>query len=364
MSEPVMQTYEKKAESSGRKLRVGMIGAGNIAGIHLDAYRHVPDVEIVAACDIDEERLNLTCDRFGIAKRYTSMQEMIAAEELDAADVCVWNCNHAECAIYALEHGLHVLCEKPMAFNAAQATAMKEAAEKAGRLLMIGFVLRFSQETAIAQEYAEDLGEIYYAKASYVRRHGAPGGWFCDKARSGGGPIIDLGVHVIDQTRLLMGLPKPVSVYAMASDKIGFRPELKNSVGWSPLPNKFDNGVMDVEDFGTALIRYDNGAVTLLETSYSLNGPDNAQKMLFGTKGGISLGDRPQVFTTRHDRMVNIDPIINTGDDMFVNEMAHFADCALNGTPCRASAEDGIWVMKILDAIYESARTGQEVIIK
>ncbi len=365
--EPTLETLEVKKEYTGKKLRIGMVGAGNIAMVHMNAYKTVPQAEIVAVCDIDEERLAPFGQKYGIDKLYNSIEEMIAGEELDAVDVCVWNCNHAKCSIYALEHGLNVLCEKPMAFNADEAIKMKEAADKAGKLLMIGFVLHFSNETALVQDFKDDLGEIYYTKATYLRRHGAPGGWFCDKARSGGGPIIDLGVHVIDQTRMLMGRPKPVSVYAVSSDRIGFRPNLKNSVGWSPSKSKFDNGVTDVEDFGTALIRYDNGAVTLLETSYSLNGESNNGKALYGTKGGVVMGaNGTKIYSEMHDCLVDITPI-SAGlptDNHFDREMAHFVDCCLNGTECIATAEDGIWVMKILDAIYESARTGHEVEIK
>ncbi len=364
--EPKMETFSEKTVSFGKTLRIGMVGAGNIANVHLNAYAKIPDAKIVSICDIDEDRLNITADKFQIEKRYTSIEEMIANEQLDAVDVCVWNVNHAKCSIYALEHGLNVLCEKPMALNAKEAEAMKEAAEKSGKLLMIGFVLRFSDETELMLDYKEEIGEIYYAKATYLRRHGAPGGWFCDKSRSGGGPVLDLGVHVIDQTRKLMGSPKPVSVYACTQNKIGFRPELKNEIGWKPLPSKFDNGVADVEDFGTALIRYDNGAVVHLETSYSLNGESLTEKALYGTKGGIVLSDNGiKIYTTIHDRLADISPIMSsTRNDFFKDEMLHFVDCCLNGTKCVATPDDGIWVMKILDAIYESARTGHEVIIK
>ena len=350
------------------KVKLAIIGAGNIANAHLDAYKHVADVEIYAACDINPARLAKTCDKYGIERRYTDVDTMLAElPELDAADVCVWNCNHAECSIKALNAGLHVLCEKPMAYSAKEAEEMKAAAERNGKLLMIGFVLRFSDEAKIAMDFIQKdyLGDIYYAKAQYVRRHGNPGGWFGDKARSGGGPIIDLGVHVIDLTRYLMGNPKPVSVYAVASNRLGDRKFIKTGPGWVPEDAKEDD-VCTVEDFATALIRYDNGACTYLETSYDLNGEDIAKRQLFGTKGGMDLSNGVKLYTTVNDFMADID--VKTanykgGCDMFVAEMSHFIDCVKNGTPCRAKAEDGISVMKILDAIYESARTGHEVIL-
>lgn len=350
------------------KVKIALIGAGGIANAHLASYAKVENADIYAICDINEERLNETADRFGITRRYTDVDTMLKANpELDAADVCVWNVNHASCSIKALNAGLHVLCEKPMAYNAQEAEQMLEAAKKNNKLLMIGFVLRFSDEAKIAMDFIEKdyLGDIYYAKAQYVRRHGNPGGWFANKALSGGGPVIDLGVHVIDLTRYLMGGPKPVSVYAATSERLGNRAFLKNSVGWRPKDSS-EEDICTVEDFGTALIRYDNGAVTLLETSYDINGQDIGCKQLFGTKGGMDLSKGVKIYGTYNDYIADIE--VNTNNlkdssDMFVNEMAHFVDCVQNGTPCRATAEDGIIVMKILDAIYESAKTGHEVLL-
>jgi len=350
------------------KVKIAMIGAGNIANTHLASYAKLPNVEIYAACDINESRLNETCDKFGIERRYTDLDKMLSElPELDAADVCVWNCSHASCSIKALDAGLHVLCEKPMAYSAKEAEEMKAAAERNGKLLMIGFVLRFSDDAKIAMDFIEKgyLGDIYYAKAQYVRRHGNPGGWFADKARSGGGPIIDLGVHVIDLTRYLMGNPKPVSVYAVAGDKLGNRAYLKNHVGWTPR-DADPNAVSTVEDFATALIRYDNGAVTFLETSYDINGENIARRQLFGTKGGMDLSKGVKIYGTYNDFLADIDvktDYYKDHGDLFDQEMAHFVDCVQNGTECRAKAEDGITVMKILDAIYESARTGHEVVL-
>ena len=351
-----------------KKLKVGIIGAGNISVSHLNAYAKCEQAEVVAICDINEKRLNKTADKFDIKNRYLSVEDMLANETLDAADVCVWNCNHAKCTIAALNAGLHVLCEKPMAYSAKEAELMKKAAEDNGKLLMIGFVLRFDNMSIITKDFIDNgyLGNIYHTKATYLRRHGAPGSWFCNKELSGGGPVIDLGVHVIDLTRYLMGNPKPISVYAIANDKLGSRGNLKTSVDWLPDDAKNDD-LYDVEDFATAIIRYDNGSTTLLETSYSLNGEACTKKELFGDKGGIKIDeDGFKIYTEMNDYLVDVSPKIENykyGGDMFTEEIAHFVDCALNNTPCRAPAEDGIEVMRILDAIYESACTGHEIIL-
>ena len=351
------------------KVRIVMIGAGNIANVHLSAYKSNPDAEIVALCDIDKARLNKTGDLFGIEKRYTDVETMLREVEADAADVCVWNINHAKCAIAALNAGLHVLCEKPMAYTAGEAEEMVAAAKKAGKLLMVGFVCRFNRDTEIALDFIENgyIGDIYYAKATYLRRHGNPGGWFADKARSGGGPVIDLGVHVLDLTRYLMGCPKPVSVFASTSNRLGPRLDLKNKPGWVPDKSEFDTDVNDVEDFGTALVRYDNGAMVLLETSYDFNGESCGKREIYGTKGGMIVTDKdPKIYTTMNGYLMDLCPQIPesvSGKYSFDAEMQNFTDAILGKAACKAPMEDGVVVMKILDAIYESSRTGHEVLL-
>ena len=352
-----------------QKVRVGLIGAGNIANTHMNAYRGVNDAQVVAICDIDKGKAERLAKKYGVEKFYGSMEEMIAGETLDAVDVCVWNVNHAKCAIYAMEKGLHVLCEKPMAYNAEEAAQMKEVSEKYGKLLMIAFVTRYMDETRVVKDYIDNgyLGDIYYAKAQYVRRHGNPGGWFGDKSRSGGGPVIDLGVHVIDRARFLMGLPKPVSVYAVAFEKLGNRKNLKTNVGWIPEGATKDD-ICDVEDFASALIRFDNGAVIQLETGYSINDLPKSGLTLCGTKGGMKTGDGPlTLYTELNGFMVDTKIDINNLEDArdgFEAELQEFVDCVLGKKTVTATAEDGLVCMKILDAIYESARTGHEAIIK
>ena len=352
-----------------KKLRSGMVGAGKIANTHLDSYRKLPHAEIAAICDINADRLKETADLFGIEKRYATLAEMLANEQLDAADVCVWNCNHAACTIEALNAGLHVLCEKPMAYSVKEAEEMLAASKRNQKLLMIGFVLRFDNESRIAKDFIDNgyMGDIYYSKATYLRRHGSPGGWFSNKALSGGGPVIDLGVHVIDLTRHLMGNPKPVSVFASTSDRLQDRKYLKTNVGWIPKDAKPDDP-FTVEDFAVALIKYEGGKTTLLETSYSLNGEDTTKKELFGTKAGMKFdGNGLKIYTVMNDFLADVTPHTGNykfGKNLFDAEMEHFVDCALNGTPCKAPAEDGVMIMKILEAIYESARTGHEVIIR
>ncbi len=293
---------------------------------------------------------------------------MLALPELDAVSVTTWNSQHATCAIKALNAGKHVLCEKPMATTVEDAIAMKEAADRNGKLLMIGFVRRFGNDMKLIQDFknADYFGDIYYTKATYLRRNGNPMGWFGDKSRSGGGPLIDLGVHVIDFVRYALGNPKPISVYGATFKKLGARTNIKTPKGYVSA-SATDNDICDVEDLATAMIRFDNGAVLQIEASFSLNIEKNEGKIqLYGSKAGVTVGDTLKFATEVNDYMADVEVVANSAmdfDQIFGDEIDHFVDCVMNGTKCQNPAEDGIEIMKILTAIYKSAETGHEVVI-
>lgn len=349
-------------------MKIGIIGVGSIAVFHIEAYLSNPDVELYAFCDINEKRLHEMGKKYGVTRLFTDKDEMLKLEELDAVSVCTWNSAHAPCTIAALKAGKHVLCEKPMAMNADEARAMKLAADESGKLLMIGFVRRFGNDCAVVKDFLDngEFGDLYFAKATYLRRAGAPGGWFGDKARSGGGPLIDLGVHVTDLARYLAGNPKPVSVYGATFHKLGDRRELKGRQGYTS-SGAGDQDIFDVEDLATALIRFDNGFVLSLEASFSLNiKQDEGTIELFGTKAGAKLSPELEIYTDQNGYLINKSFYGSTAlsfDHLFQNEINHFVDCVRDGLPCRSPAQDGIEIMKILDAVYASARTGHEVIL-
>ncbi len=350
-----------------RKLRVGIIGAGNISHMHLDGYKALPDqVELVAVCDIDEPKAQNYAKVNGVARAYKDYNEMLAKEELDAVSVCTWNAAHAEATIAALNAGCNVLCEKPMAMNASQALAMKEAAERNGKLLMIGFVRRFGNDADILRNFiqAGTMGDIYFAKATYLRRSGCPGGWFGDKRYSGGGPLIDLGVHVIDLCRYLAGCPRPVSVYGVTYDNLGDN-RAGNKKEWVSHSGLGIHFKYTVEDFATALIRFDNGMTLNVEASFNLNiKQDTGNIELFGTKAGARIDPQIEFFSDMNKVFVDIKPAGNTALDfngLFNREIKHFVDCIREGIPCISPAEDGVVLMRILDAIYQSSAEGREV---
>ena len=350
-------------------MKLLVVGGGGREHAIIRSLRKNPNVEVYAFCDIRKDRLKEMGEKYGVTRLYTDKDVMLRElPELDAVSVCTWNSQHAPCTIAALKAGKHVLCEKPMATSAKGAEEMKKAAEESGKLLMVGFVRRFGNDCAIVKDFIDHdyFGDLYYAKATYLRRNGSPGGWFGDKKMSAGGPLIDLGVHVIDLTRYLLGNPKPVSVYGAVFHKLGDRHELKDKKGYTA-SSATGKEEFNVEDLATAMIRYDNGAVVSVEASFSLNIKQDEGKIeLFGTKAGAKLDPELELYSQQNGYMNNVQLCMPTAlsfDGLFEQEINHYIDCLVHGTPCKAPAEDGITLMKILDAIYESASTGHEVVI-
>lgn len=350
-----------------KKMKIGIIGTGSISNEHIKAYLQNPNVELYAFCDINEKTVKNMAEKYGVTRTFTDYNEMLKLNEIDAVSVCTWNSAHAPCTIAALNAGKHVLCEKPMATSEKEAKEMMDAAEKNNKLLMIGFVRRFGNDCKILKDFIETdyFGEIYYSKATYLRRNGNPGGWFGDKSRSAGGPLIDLGVHVIDLVRYLLGNPKPISVYGVTFKKLLNRPNIKTAKDYNSATE--GDVICDVEDLASAMIRFDNGAVLSIEASFSLNIKKNEGKIeLFGTKGGAKIDPELEMYTEINDYLANVSLDNSTAlnfDGLFANEINHFVSCLIDNQECISPAKHGVEIMKILDAIYESATTGHEVVL-
>ncbi len=352
-----------------KKIRVGIIGTGSLAGFHINAYRSNPLAEISAVCDSNAERARQKAAELGVRNAYEDYREMLKSDEIDAVSVVTWNNSHALITIAALEAGKHVLCEKPPALNAQEAEAMYEASKKNRKLLMFGFVKRFSQSVRAVKEFIDkgDLGSIYYAKTGYLRRCGNPGGWFVTKSISGGGPLIDLGIHIIDLSMYLMGKPKPVSVFGNTYDCVGSRSNIKGVSRYKAADYGIRNN--EVEDFANAMIKFENGASLYFETSWTMNiEKDITYCRLCGDKGGADVEPEITIYTEKHNYLVNSRPVLDNysfqTEQAFTAQINHFVDCIANGTPCICPAEDGVTIMKILDAVYESAGTGDVVKLK
>lgn len=354
------------------KTKVAIVGVGSISVMHIEGYLASGKAELYAFCDINPERLAYMGKKYGVTRLYTDESEMLRElPEIEAVSVCTWNSAHAPCTIMALEAGKHVICEKPMATNAEDALKMQKTAEKTGKLLMIGFVRRFGNDCDTVMNLMENdrLGEVYYAKASYLRRNGAPGGWFGDKSRSGGGPLIDLGVHVIDLARYIIGKPRAVSVYGSTFSKLGNRPNIRSAKKDHVSVGAGNGEIFDCEDLASAMIRFENGTVLFIDASFSLNAgaPENSVQ-LFGSKGGVKIGSDVTLYNEMDGYLTNVTFDYPTGmnfNSIFNKEMAHFVACVRGEIKeCRNPAEDGVELMRILDAIYRSAELGHEVVLQ
>ncbi|MBN2557365.1 MAG: Gfo/Idh/MocA family oxidoreductase [Clostridia bacterium] len=347
------------------KLRIGIIGTGNISNTHMASYKKLGNAEIAAVCDLNGERVAAYCEKYGVPVHYTDHRKLLADKSIDAVSICTWNNSHSMIAVDALESGKHVLCEKPLAMNTSEAMAMQRAAERSGRLLMVGFVRRFGKNTKIVKDLIENgrFGDIYYARAGVIRRCGNPTGWFADKSLSGGGPLIDLGVHMIDLCRFVMGNPRAVSVYGAAFDRLGARNDVKMVERYRPMDS---SDTCNVEDFASAMIRFDNGSVLAVEVSFTLHtANERLYCEVFGTEAGAEIEPGFKMAGVMDGYNVDITPVYsedhNRFQAMFDREIAHFADCIAYGTKCISPVEDGVEMMRILDAIYKSAESGVEV---
>lgn len=338
-------------------LRCGVIGLG-VGRMHLDGYAKAPDAVIAAIADPNEERLKEFGAKYNLSALYTSAEEMLEKEGLDVVSIATPNSLHMPLTIAALESGAHVLCEKPMAMNTAEAEEMLAASRKANRRLMINFSYRFTPAAWGLKQQVESgiLGEVYGARTRWMRRDGFPGfgGWFGTKALSGGGPLIDLGVHRIDLALWLAGYAKPKFILANVHSHLG-------SERASQQGNTFD-----VEDYAAAIVTFENGMTLQIENSWAahIQHAEDMETSLFGTKGGLCQRNlsgkydfEGKIFTMLNGCSVDIE--VKDGSAP-ASSMAHFVRAILRDEPHIATAEEGLVIMRILDGIYASAAAGGE----
>jgi predicted dehydrogenase len=340
-------------------IRVGVIGLG-MGRHHIKGYQGHPAAQVVAVADPDEARLQEIGDAYSIPRRYHSAEKMLLEEKLDVASIATPNKYHKPLALAAFEAGCHVLCEKPMAMSAAEACEMLAAAETAGKRLMINFSYRFTEQSMALKRQMEAgaIGDVYFARTVWHRRRGLPGlgGWFGQKALSGGGPLIDLGVHRLDLALWLMGYPQPVWVMGSTYNPIG-----------SALANE-KNAAFDVEDLAVGLVKFANGATLELEASWAANikEAEHMETRLYGTLGGLVQRNLDETYKFEAEMFVerngaHFDMKLHPPVPPVPTPMAHFVESILCGTPHIATGEEGLLVMEILDALYQSAAEGRPV---
>jgi predicted dehydrogenase len=347
-------------------VKVGVIGVGSISEFHIKPYLEHPEAELVAICDSNEERLKEKGKQYQISRLYKNYQDLIQDSDIEAVSICTWNDTHAEIAVAALEAGKHVFVEKPLSKTFEEALKVQHAVESSKKVLQVGFVRRYADNTKILKKFIDngDLGEIYYAKASCIRRLGNPGGWFSDKNRSGGGPLIDLGVHMIDICWYLMGKPKPVTVSGNVYTKLGNRSHIEHLSFYQAAD--YDSTHNTVEDLATALIRFENGASLYVDVSFTLHAKkDEITAKLYGEKGGAEIEPELVIVTEKYNTILNAIPQVDqlrfNFQKAFYNEIDHFIQCCLGRVETISPVRDGVAVMKMLNGVYQSAELGKEI---
>lgn len=349
------------AAPSSSKLRVAFIGAGGIAGPHLESLTKMHDVHVVALSDVSEKTMLTKAEKYGLDPKhcFTSYEEMLEQVQPDAVSICTPNGLHAPASIAASKAGAHVIVEKPMAMNAEEARAMIDAARAAGRKLVIGFQYRFDPRTQFLKRAADEgqFGEVLFGRVQALRRRGIPNwGVFGRKDLQGGGPMIDIGVHMLEQAHYVMGSPRPVAAVGVTHTYHGN----KASDVVSQWPN-WDYKSYTVEDLAAGHIRFDNGAVLHIEASFVAHIKANVLNFqLMGDKGGCNW-DPIEIYRDQAGHMVDIAPgwlPSHPVQAYFDMKLRNFVDHVLYDKPTMAPAEHGLMVQQMLDAIYRSADAG------
>ncbi|GAB6929817.1 Gfo/Idh/MocA family oxidoreductase [Paenibacillus sp. JCM 10914] len=355
-----------------KTLKIGIIGCGGIAnGKHMPSLKKQAQAELVAFCDIVEERAQKAAAEYGVegAKVYTDFRELLQDGSIDVIHVCTPNDSHSEITVASLESGKHVMCEKPMAKTVAEAKAMLEAAERTGKKLTVGYNNRFRDDSMYLKGICEEgeLGEIYYGKALAIRRRAVPTwGVFLDEEKQGGGPLIDIGTHALDLTLWLMDNYKPKSVLGSTFHKLGHRENAANAFGpWDPKEFK-------VEDSAFGFITMENGATIVLESSWALNVVEigEAKAVLAGTEGGADMKDGLRINGEKMSRLYETKVDLNAGGVAFYSgskesdadrEARMWIEAIIEDKDPVVKPEQAFVVTQILEAIYESAKTGKAV---
>ena len=356
------------------KIKVGMIGCGAIAqDKHLKALLEIPEVEVVAFCDNIPEKAKRSCKLFGAAgaKTYTDYKELLKDDSIGAVHICTPNSSHAPIAVAALKAGKHVMCEKPMATTYKDAKLMCDTAKETGKLLTVGYQYRCNPAPLFLKEVCEkdELGEIYFAKAHALRRRGVPTwGVFLDEEQQGGGPLIDIGTHALDMTLWMMNNYKPKTVMGTVYKKLGDHPDCGNIFG------PWDADKYTVEDSAFGFIVMENGATIILEASWALNiaEGEEAKCTLCGTKAGADMIDGLRIVSDKNGKFTDMKPNFDEGGVAFVpggrvippeeKECRNFYNAILYGEELRVKPEQALVVTQILEAIYESGKTGKPVV--
>jgi len=362
---------------SDKKFRIGIIGTGGISGAHIRAYLEQPDVEIVAGCDLIPGKAEEKFAEFEIegAKYFTDYKEMIDTVEMDAVSVCTYNCTHAECTIYALEHGMNVLLEKPFTVTLDEAIEVMKAEKKSGKIVSVGFQPRFDANMQMIKKIVEsgELGRIYYVQTGGGRRHGIPVSWsetFIEGDKAGLGALGDIGCYSIDLVMNALGNPKPLTVTGMATDYFGKTPEAYAKVGKPECAEKFS-----VDDFASAYIRLEGDIILDFRIAWYMHLDTSGDTIIMGTKGSLRVpstecwsGSFDKPMTIYHDvagtPVETVVPLLPETKDLWNRKIRSFLDAIITGSQAPVPTKEIIYNQAILDGISRSTKARREVEIE
>lgn len=347
-------------------LKVGLVGVGGISRTHMPGWAASEEAEVVAGSDISNEALEQWGALHNVKRLTTNADELFSDPDIDIIDLCVPNMYHAPLAIAALEAGKHVICEKPLAPTPEDIKKMIAARDKSGKQLMTAQHFRFDgvSQAMKAEIDTGTLGDVYHARGWMLRRNGLiPTATFIEKKHSGGGPCIDIGVHILDLTLWMMGNPRPVTVSGVADARLAHLPGAFATWREGPIPSTFD-----VEDYAVAFVRFETGATLVLEVSWLLHHDirgEDMQAWFYGDAGGCHWPSAQFLDTNYTTRQFNNRTLQLTQDKMEPHalECVEFAKAIAAGAPSPVPAEQSLQVLAILDGIYRSQAEGREVSI-
>ena len=370
-------TSNQEAQStvkSDRRLRIGVIGTGGISGAHIKTYKAQHDVDLVAGCDLIPGKAEKKFAEYEVegAKFFTDYKEMIDTMNLDAVSVCTYNRTHAECTIYALEHGVNVLLEKPMTVTLDEAVEIRKAEKKSGKIVSVGFQPRFDANMQMIKKIVEsgELGRVYYVQTGGGRRHGIPVSWsetFIENDKAGLGALGDIGCYSIDLVMNALGNPKPLTVSGTATDYFGTTPEAYSQVGKPECAKKFS-----VDDFASAYIRLEGGIVLDFRIAWYMHLDTPGDTIIMGTKGSLRVpstdcwnGSFDKPMTIYHDvagEPVKTEvPLLPATTDLWNRKIRSFLDAIITGGKAPVPTDEIIYNQAILDGIQRSSECGHEV---
>jgi predicted dehydrogenase len=331
------------------KVKIGVIGLG-IGKWHVKSFQTTKNCEVVALCDTDEKKLKEAGGKFKIKKLYNDVASFLSDKDIDAVSICPPNFLHAELTIAALEKGKHVLCEKPLADKVESAKKIVSAEKKSKNKCMTAMKLRFKPEAHyIARALKNgEFGEVYHGYTHYLQPPGMipKKEWFFTKSKSGGGALIDNGVHLLDLNWYLMGCPKPI--YAFGSTCAKFPSDIK------PIKNDFD-----VEDFGCGLIKFENGITIYLDNAWTAMVGDAVWNLrICGSKGGATMWPFSIIKPEDGKNKTETPDLSNQN---YQTQFEHFIECIINDSEPLSPVSQGLEVVQMLDAIYQSSKTGKAV---